>query len=89
MSDINFITDGTVERIVAPRSIKQHVEDIRRECLKSKLKHLADDCEVAQDYCRDLMRSGADVSEELSELETTARGLLFVVLLLKLASGKV
>lgn len=79
MSEFAFL-NRNIERI---RADKQRMEEIRRDGLKRKLKHLSDDCEQAQDYCRDLIRSGADVSEELNEMETTARGLLLVALLLK------
>lgn len=79
MSDFAFLERTTDE----PARRRQHVEDIRREYFKGKLKHIADDTEKAVDYCRDLIRAGSDVKDELAELETTARGLLLVALLLK------
>lgn len=82
--DLNFVTDGTLERIAARRN---HVEELRREFFRERLKMIATDTEQAVDYCRDLILSGADTSEELTELETTARGLLLVALLLKREQG--
>lgn len=78
MSDFAFL-----EEPAPVRSRQQHTEDVRRESFKHALKTLANDAERAVEYCRDLMRSGADVSDELDELETTARGLLLVALLLR------
>lgn len=84
---LDFVTDGTLERVLRPRTRLAHHRDILRECLKHKLKHIANDTEKATDYCRDLIRSGGDVTEELKELECTANGLLLVVLLLKREQG--
>lgn len=80
MSDVNFVSDGTLDRILARR---QHLSDVLREGFRQKLTHIADDCEKATDYCRNLMKAGGDVSDELDELETTARALLLVALILK------
>ena len=66
---------------------RQHIEEIRRESFRHKLKHVANDSEQAVDYCRDLIRSGADVSEELDELICAANGLLLVAALLKREAG--
>lgn len=65
------------------RTRAQHTEDVRREYFKNKLKMIANDVERAQDYCRELIRTGADVSEELKELEATGHALVLVALLLK------
>lgn len=78
--DINFITDGTLERIFARR---RTILDIRREGFRIKLKHINADSESMVDYCRDLKRSGADVSEELKELEGIGNGLLLLAMILK------
>lgn len=67
---------------------RERYEAIQREGLKTKLKHIADDTEAATDYCRRLIRAGADVSEELKELETTGNGLALVAGLLKLESER-
>lgn len=72
-----------LEKPIPVRSQKQHYEDVLRECCKHKLKHLADDSEQLQDRCRDLIRSGADVTEELKELTGIGNALLLVALLLK------
>ena len=86
MSNLAFVTNGTLD--TQPRSRRQHMADIRRECFRHKLKHLDDDCENAVDFCRELMQSGEDVSEELEQLETAARGLLLVAGLLKRETEK-
>ena len=62
---------------------RQRMTDIRREGFARKLAHIAADADGAVDYCRDLIRSGATVTDELNELETYARALLLVALLLK------
>ena len=82
---INFVTDGTIERICSQR---QHRHDVFREGLRHKLKDIADDTEKATDYCRCLIKAGADVSMELDELESTARGLLLVARLMKREQSK-
>lgn len=80
MSDFAFLDRDPIDRIAARR---KHLAEVLREGLKRKLSHVADDCEKATDYCRDLMKTHEDVSEELDELETTARALLLVALILK------
>lgn len=74
-------------QLAPTRSRAQHTEDIRREYFKHKLKMIADDVERAEDYCRELIRTGADVSEELKELEATGRALVLVAMLLKRESA--
>lgn len=78
MSDFAFL-----DRPLPTRSRKQHMEDIRRDAFKKRLLLIADNSEEATDHCRDMIRAGSDVTEELNELETTARGLLLLALLLK------
>lgn len=80
MSDINFITDGAVERVCARR---RHDGEVLREGFAQKAKHLQDDAERSLDYCRDMVRGRYDVTDELQELEAFANGLLLAVLLLK------
>ena len=75
---------GFLERIDRKQSDRLRIEDLHREGFKLKLKHIANDTERAVDYCNDLIRSGADVSDELKELETTANGLLLTAGLLRL-----
>ena len=83
--NLNFVTDGTLDRICAQR---QHRHDVFRESLRNKLKDIAADTEKATDYCRCLVKAGADVSIELDELESTARGLLLVAWLMKREQSK-
>jgi hypothetical protein len=77
---IVIVTDRSIERIADQRA---HRERVLREGLKNKAKWLQNDAEQITDYCRDLIRGGHDVAEELEELETFARGLTLAVLLLK------
>ncbi len=85
MSDLNFVSDGTIDRI-AQR--KQHMEDIRRDAFRRRLKAIADECEEAMDHCRALIRAGSDVSEELKELDETGAGLQLVAKLFKLEAER-
>lgn len=80
MSDVNFVTDGTVERICRDRKTRH---DSLREGFAQKIKHAQNHAEGATDYLRDLIKSGADVTEELREAELFAHSLSLVVLLLK------
>jgi hypothetical protein len=68
----------------SPRSRKQHMADIRRQCFKHKLDHLNDDSEAAVDFVRDLMRADEAVTLELKQLETAANELLLVIGVLRL-----
>jgi hypothetical protein len=68
----------------SPRSRKEHMADIRRECFGHKLKHLKDDSEKAVDFVRDLMRADEAVTSELNQLETAACELMLVVGVLRL-----
>ena len=81
------MTDTAYAFELPQRSRAQHMEDIRREYFKRKLSQIADQTEQATDYCRELMRSGADVSEELKELEATGHALVLVALLMKRESN--
>lgn len=80
MSDVNFVTDGTIERICRDKKTR---EDVLREGLTQKLKHMQNHAEGATEYLRDLIKAGADVSEELKEGELFAHSFMLVVLLLK------
>lgn len=80
MSDFAFLNRDPIDRIAQRR---QHMEDIRRDAFKRKIKLIGDDCEEAQEHCRALIRAGSDVSEEIDELLTTARAVLLVALILK------
>ena len=66
-----------------PRSRRQHMVDIRKECFGHKLKHLADDCVQARDMVRDLIKSGEDVSQEIAKLTSSAKALTLMVKLLE------
>jgi hypothetical protein len=62
MSDFAFLNRDPIDRIAQRR---QHMEDIRRDAFKRKLKLIGDDCEEATEHCRVLIRAGSDVSEEI------------------------
>jgi hypothetical protein len=80
MSVLNFVTDGTVERICRDRKTR---EDAMREGFQQKLKLAQDHAEGATDYLRDMIRAGIDVTEELKQAEAFGRSLTLVSLLLK------
>ena len=84
--NLNFVSDGTLDKILAKPT--RTITDIQREAFRRKLKHIADDTEQATDYCRRLMREGADVSEELKELAQTGNGLALVAGILKLETER-
>lgn len=84
MSDLAFVDD--LDTIIT-RHVRS-VEEIYREGLKRNLSHATDNAERAQEYCMRLIREGADVSDEIKEMEQTARGALLVVLLLKRQARK-
>lgn len=84
MSDLNFVTDGTIERICRDKRTR---EDALREGLAQKLKHTQNHAEGITDYLRDLIKAGADVSAELKEAEAFAHSLALVVLLMKRQVG--
>lgn len=83
MSDFAFLDnmpDPRIERITRDR---QRRGDMLREFAHQKLKHLQNDAEQAQDYCRTMIQAGFDVSDELKEMETFSNGLLLATLLMK------
>ena len=87
--NFNFLTNGTLDRADPIEQRRRHMAEIRREGFRQKIKHIADDTEQAVDYCRDLMRSGADVTEELKKMQVTANGLMLVAALLQREAEKV
>lgn len=83
MSDFAFIDnmpDEYTERRIRER---EHYEDVLRESVRRKLKHLQNDAEQLQDYCRTMIRAGFDASDELKELEATGHSALLVAAFLK------
>ena len=79
--NLNFITDGTIERICAQRNRRA---EILRECFTNQLKHIQDSSEAMTDYCRDMQRAGIDARPELNEAETYLKSLLLLVGVMKL-----
>ena len=74
MSDLDPHFDKSIVEIVDLQAIeriarqRQHTIDIYRDNLKRYLKHMSDDAEKAQDYMRRLIREGAPIDDELSEM---------------------
>ena len=64
--DLNWVTDGTLQRIVERKS--DRYEDNLRECFRRNLNH-------AFDYAKAMSRSGFDASEELRDAHTYILGL--------------
>lgn len=75
--DLSFADRLPLERIIAREA------DAQRESFRQSIKHLHNRAEATLDYAGKMIRAKSDVSEELDELETLARGLLLSVLLWK------
>ena len=91
MTDLNFITDGvidrhdsTIERIRAQRARR---EEILRECFKHDLKLAFDYAEAAMDHCRDMIRAGFETKEELAEARVTLEAFLVAVMAMQRESA--
>ncbi len=78
--DLNFITDGTLDRVLRRR--KDHAE-VLRECFKHSVERIHNDVEAMTDYCREMVKHRVDATEELQDAETTIKAMLLVVLLLQ------
>lgn len=81
MSDVTFPDVGL------PAMKVREENDRLREYIARHLKRMANHGEQAADYARILLRSGADVSDQLKEMEITANALLLTALLFKRESG--
>lgn len=79
-ADLNFVTDGTIERVCARRS---RWEETLRDCAKHDLSLALDYAEAAMDHCRAMQRSKFDATTELAETETFLRTFLLAVLLMQ------
>lgn len=75
--DLRDLTD----RDPPQRTRAQHTEDVRREGLRQKIKHMQNNAERAHEYLIDMTRAGSDVTEELQELDIFANGLLLIIAL--------
>lgn len=75
--DLNFITDGTIERICAQRNRR---EEVLRECFSHDLKLAFDYAEAAMDHCRDMKRARFNTTEELAEARVTLEAFLVAVM---------
>lgn len=63
MSDFAFLDSPPPKR-----SQQEHYRDVLRECLKRKIDDIDHDFAEAQRYCRDLIRAGGDVTEEVKAI---------------------
>ncbi len=81
MTNLNFITDGTIERLCAQRNRRA---EVLRECFNNKISRIQDDAEAMTDYCRDMQRAGIDARPELTEAENYLKSLLLLVGIMKL-----
>ncbi len=78
--DLNFVTDGTLDRVLRRRN---HHAEVLRECFKHSIERIHNDVEAMTDYCREMVKHNIDATEELKDAETTIKAMLLVVLLLK------
>ena len=83
MNDFAFLDNMPSAHDQWVERLKKHEDDTRREFFKRRLQHIADDCEKAQEHCRALMKAGADVTEELKEMESIGYAMSLVAMLLK------
>lgn len=77
--DLNFVTDGTLERILNRKH--DRYGELLHEAFAHNLKHALNYAERALEYSKSLAAHGYDIFDELEQAETFARGLLLAVLL--------
>jgi hypothetical protein len=87
--DLNFITDGTIERVIAPKTWQRRRIEDECEFFERNLHHAFNYAEAALDNCKSLARLGCPMFDRLEEVETYVRGLLLAVLLLQSQHAKV
>lgn len=78
--DLNFVTDGTLDRILRQRN---HHAEVLRECFRHSVDRVHNDVEAMTDYCREMVKADYEATEELEEAETLIRAALLVVLILQ------
>jgi hypothetical protein len=84
MSDLNFVTDGTIDRIACQRA---HREAILRDCAKHDLKLSLDYAEAALDHLRDMQRARFSAVEELKDTRVTLEAFLVAVMAMQREEG--
>lgn len=77
--DLNFVTDGTLERIVSRKS--DRYGELLHEAFAYNLKTAQNYGEKFLSFSTKLANHGYEIFEELEQAETFARGLLLAVLL--------
>lgn len=80
MTDLSFITDGTIERICGQRERRQ---DMFREIAKRKLHHVFLDAEQARDALRAVIVAGGGIDDELEELRQLINDMALMTALLE------
>ncbi len=75
--DLNFITDGTIDRILQRRS---HREAILRNCAKHDLDLSLNYAEAALDHLEAMRRAKYNVTEELKDTRVTLEAYLVAVM---------
>ncbi len=75
--DLNFITDGSIDRILQRRS---HREAILRNCAKHDLDLSLNYAEAALDHLKDMRRAKYSVTEELKDTRVMLEAYLVAVM---------
>ncbi len=75
--DLNFITDGSIDRILQRRS---HREAILRNCAKHDLDLSLNYAEAALDHLKDMRRAKYNVTEELKDTRVMLEAYLVAVM---------
>ncbi len=84
MSDLAFVTDGTLETIVDPvERQRERAEEMLRECSERCISRAFTYADAGLHYLGTLRRSNADISEQLEEYETTLKAFLVQVMALR------
>lgn len=77
--DLNFVTDGTLDRIIARQP--DRYENVLRYSFRHHMERALRDAKNALDYSKALVRGGYPAFHELEEIETAVRGMLLAVLI--------
>lgn len=77
--DLNFVTDGTLDRIIARQP--DRYENVLRYSFRHHMDMALKQAKNALDYSKALVRGGYPAFHELEEIETAVRGMLLAVLI--------
>ena len=81
--DLNFVTDGTLDRILDVESRRNHRVEVLMECFRHSIERIHKDTDAMIDHCRAMIRAKLDVTKELDDAETLISAELLVIKLLK------